>query len=505
MRRRLSLDRGVRAMGPGVILVGATLLATMASGISASDETPCGQRGDVELMFSSRGKTHRLSIGFRVHGFAVAQLWDASFQALFEYYDRDHDGELQPEEARRLPNASVWKQMLWGQFAPMVGDGPAWSQLDQNGDDKVTLEELRQCYARHGVGEVSVFVEHCPATQTISDRLIELLDRNRDGVLAEAEIANAETTLGVLDRNANGLVEADELLYGCEVPASLGWRRLGSQAGSETDDSLSPQPPVQRIELREQINSSHKINATDSSGSYWDCDFSSPEYRSDLPLGPTLDRIEIANLQLRGAQWSGVTAAAGEQAASLARERFTALDSNQDHIVDGDEAAVPHAFDMASLLAVADQDGDQQLSQLELERWLALQAALSRPLIQVLLQEHGASLFHFLDYNGDGALSVRELREGWGRLRDAGCVTTDRLDGEQLPQLWTVQMSPGRPTGGPIIDRRLPDWFRAMDGNGDGDLSVYEFTGPLEIFQSLDRDRDGLLSLSEANSLPDDN
>ncbi len=46
----------------------------------------------------------------------------------------------------------------------------------------------------------------------------------------------------------------------------------------------------------------------------------------------------------------------------------------------------------------------------------------------------------------------------------------------------------------------VPAWFTRMDRNGDGDVSLREFLGPLELFRKLDRDGDGLISPAEARA-----
>jgi Ca2+-binding EF-hand superfamily protein len=44
----------------------------------------------------------------------------------------------------------------------------------------------------------------------------------------------------------------------------------------------------------------------------------------------------------------------------------------------------------------------------------------------------------------------------------------------------------------------LPAWLKAMDGNGDGEISPREFLGTREQFTALDKNGDGYLDSSEA-------
>ena len=43
-----------------------------------------------------------------------------------------------------------------------------------------------------------------------------------------------------------------------------------------------------------------------------------------------------------------------------------------------------------------------------------------------------------------------------------------------------------------------PLWFRKMDKNRDGEVSQREFLGELEVFESLDKNHDGFIDLTEA-------
>jgi Ca2+-binding EF-hand superfamily protein len=43
-------------------------------------------------------------------------------------------------------------------------------------------------------------------------------------------------------------------------------------------------------------------------------------------------------------------------------------------------------------------------------------------------------------------------------------------------------------------------WFRKMDRNADGDVSRSEFLGTKAEFDAIDTDKDGLISLEEAEA-----
>src|SRR5262249_20486651 len=122
------------------------------------------------------------------------------------------------------------------------------------------------------------------------------------------------------------------------------------------------------------------------------------------------------------------------------------------------------------------------------------------------------NLFQMLDDNMDGKLGVRELRTAWDRLivlEPAGstAVTKAILQpsvGFRLTPGATAGVDPALNQGGmPGTQRptgRGPIWFQKMDRNGDGDVSRAEFLGPDEDFAMLDTNKDGLISVEEAEA-----
>ncbi len=116
--------------------------------------------------------------------------------------------------------------------------------------------------------------------------------------------------------------------------------------------------------------------------------------------------------------------------------------------------------------------------------------------------------FEWLDRDGDGQLSLTELRGAWDRLADESAKKRGWLAlAEPKGTAYTLTAMPGsvgrhgvcliRPE---TTATRGPDWFRAMDRNGDGFVSRAEFLGKAEAFDRLDRDGDGLISPDEAEA-----
>jgi Ca2+-binding EF-hand superfamily protein len=157
--------------------------------------------------------------------------------------------------------------------------------------------------------------------------------------------------------------------------------------------------------------------------------------------------------------------------------------------------------------AAVDRDGDGTVNDAELTGYLALYRKAADSIVTLTVTPHPRSWFTILDADGDGQLSVRELRTGWERLADAearkaGFVTAPDGNGLYLT-LTFVQGATGArgiPLSKRPAPRRGPDWFQAMDRNGDGCVSPHEWIGTREQFRRLDRDGDGLLSPEEAEA-----
>ncbi len=493
----------------------------------AAEPAKVSPRGNsLDLVFDLVQRPLRVELHIEINGQSLPAFWDDSFARMAAYYDRDGDGALDRREADRLPAPFAVRQLLWGQMATTGGEPPPFEELDVNVDGRVDSAELADWYRRNGLGGALVGVGRAPAADALTAAVIELLDANRDGAVDEPEWRAADTALAAVDGNDDGMIGPGELVSKTVYPGASGAALNKAPAANSQTSPLIDVLPFLVLPLR-----------TDDR--HW---LSTAVTRRQLAKLPSLGEDEIASLRngpppivwdirfgeraetaavlsVRGmpnSRKSRLELTADRQRLELrfdegqlseqlaaARSRFDALfaecDSDANEVLDSREIKALKARQFQQLLAAADIDDDGNLSKAELNRWLDLHERLARGQILLTVLDHGEGLFELLDGNHDGSLSVRELRQSWAELQNAGCIADGRFDRSRLPRHLLATISHGHPLS--LIGRsacEAPAWFLAMDRNGDGDLSRGEFTGSAEVFNRLDTDRDGLVSPAEA-------
>jgi Ca2+-binding EF-hand superfamily protein len=165
-----------------------------------------------------------------------------------------------------------------------------------------------------------------------------------------------------------------------------------------------------------------------------------------------------------------------------------------------------------------DANHDNMLMIDELETYAKTQAQLSQTRIILTIGDDVRTLFQLMDADSNRFLTPRELASLGERLKPYdhnGNGKFDRADfvsDYKLTFAFSVpdnlkDTSTGNPqmmaSGGPgrlPRSRTGPVWFQKMDRNRDKDVSWREFLGPRAAFDKLDANHDGLIDHTEADA-----
>ena len=170
----------------------------------------------------------------------------------------------------------------------------------------------------------------------------------------------------------------------------------------------------------------------------------------------------------------------------------------------------------ASIFDLADRDGDGKLFVKEFNAFFDLLREGNVCQINVQVLDHGRGIFDLIDTNHDRRLSRRELLNALKNFAKFDRNGNGAIERDELPR--QVRLSVSQGTQGAQfgyvvvadesgmamngVPARMPDrgpaWFRKMDRNHDGDVSMREFLGTPEEFKKIDTDGDGLISPEEA-------
>ncbi|MBN9118511.1 MAG: hypothetical protein J0I06_05015 [Planctomycetes bacterium] len=508
----------------------AALGLAVLVGKPAAEAEKVSPRADALDLLVLGAAPARLELRVEIDGAPVPAVWDQTFAALLAFHDRNGDGALDAKEAGRLPSAFALRQVLWGQIVPYSGTAPAFTDLDLNADGKVSGAELADYYRRAGLGGVTVGVGKPPATEALTDALLKHLDTNKDGAVDGAEWRAAADALRKLDKNDDELIGPGELVEKIAYPGATGAILCSAPSPAGKPDPTTDAFPLVVLPLR--TADTHWVTAVAARREKAKAPAIEPDALAalrknapaaawrvqldtrakDAPVLRAADGTPPADARLRysagsvrlelradGGKLKEQTAAAAKSFAAL----FAECDKNADGALDEKELAAPKAGPFKQMAVTADRDGDGKLSEKELRVWLDLYEHIAKGHAFLTVLDHGAGLFELLDADRDGALSVRELRSAWGRLRETGCATEKGFDRTKLPRQIRAAVNHGHPLtalGKPV--RTGPAWFLAMDRNGDGDVSPREWMGEPDVFRKLDADGDGLLSAAEAEKAP---
>lgn len=534
-----------RVLFAAVLLAGVWMLASArvhSEPPSAPGSTPGPAAASLELVLLGDDKLSRVELLIEVDGRAASEIWAETFARLFTFFDFNGDGSLDDNEIARLPSAFALRQPLWGQSVPYTGHAVTMKELDTNSDGKVSKDELAGYYRGAGLGQMLVGVGRPLNTAALTAALLKSLDTDGDRTVSEAEWKAAADTLRKLDRNDDELIGPGELVPKISYPGTLGANILSPPTASDASGIggipviVLPVDPANvhwatALVARRDRDKDGKLDAKEA-GLPPDV-FGALDTNKDGKLSPA--ELALWRKHEPAARYTFRLGKRGKDQADIVRpavpafatgrvrfdtradegkardqvalahkrllDRFADADANADGFVDEMELTKRNHYDLKQLLIIADCNGDGKLSKDELVAWLDLQNQIASGHVLVTILDYEAGLFELLDENRDGSLSILELRRAWDRVKECGCIASDgKFDAANLPRQLVLTASRGHPVN-PLgsTKRAGPTWFVAMDRNGDGYVSRREWTGPAELFDKIDLDKDGFISPEEAD------
>jgi Ca2+-binding EF-hand superfamily protein len=556
---RIRLQLLLIVVTSAVLLRGSPALAQEKP--AAFDLVYMGDAGPVLLRIEPRAGEHSLQARFETY----LKKW-------FDFLDTNRDGKLDAQELMGAPKAGSMAQVLGtGSLGVLSQTSLTMADLKKAPNEAASLDDFVRYYERNNVRALRVLPTFRGDRfgDSAGEALFRILDVNHDGKLSRAEVAAAPLLVRKFDLDDDEMISTEELAPSNNLAMAHPRPGMAMKAAPSNSLVMAFYPLVNKgdRDRMPEILLAQYDKDENNKLSLKECGFDAKTFaRLDKNKDGALDLDELAewingpadfdfvmNLPMSGPQpeqedghvvltlkSAAERHAKSHQQVSLVSYLVKLGDTEiavtaspyqgqgqdylqQFHTADKDERGYVELADvegpefrlLKEIFPLVDRDRDGKMTDLELMTFITLQAEAPRSQATLAMIEQGRALFHLLDANRDGRLSLHELRAAWSRLEPLdvdrrGYITADQVTRQfqivvaQGPSQYLLSMGGqalqgmGRQAAGTLLPKNIPEWFRKMDANGDGFISPREFLGSRAEFNRIDTNGDGLIDPQEA-------
>lgn len=465
---------------------------------------------------------------------------EALIDAMLKGAETDGNGDVTWEQALQTPAFTFGSSLRQREQEQLI------RMLDGDRDGMVDRPEARGFLAAEFGGPAFLVLSgtadgRALLTANGQSDVRALLDTDADGNLSESEVTAAPGLLAGLDTDGNDLLYPEEIGGGDNNYRS----RRELYAASQHAVPLGPTSGFDLfIMLRDKYETEGGVI---SPGSFWrapdlfdrlDADQDrilapeeaarlnhvEPDVRLAVDLGSNGDPSRLAVTYVDGGRLradEGTDGATIDQTGAVvtfsigaappapddsARAQFVLDQFDADgngYLVEAEMAAGSE-----KQFTAWDADGDGKVFKREIVDAFARERVPQATAIQARVSRAGDPLLDTLDLSGDSRLGLREMRAAAEQLAALDTDGDDRVAAHEIPVSYVVQFRIGNDRSERGRRRRVPEppadwprWFVRMDRNRDGDVTVKEFLGDREAFESLDTNGDGFIEPAEAKVL----
>jgi Ca2+-binding EF-hand superfamily protein len=168
-----------------------------------------------EVLVFTAQRPVRVRVTLLQEGKSIGELWRARLRKAFEYCDRDNSGTLDAKEVGYVFSDQGLNQLLAnGFYQPGATAMPTLPDMDKDGDGKVSFEEFVAYYrlTRTQVLRAQPVQPEANNNGAVTEALFKLLDADGDGKLTRAEVAGTEKLIALRDADEDECLSMEELL-----------------------------------------------------------------------------------------------------------------------------------------------------------------------------------------------------------------------------------------------------------------------------------------------------